>query len=230
MLSTLEIITAEYNAALFDTDREQALRTARRALDEGLTAEDVVFKLVIPGIELMMKAISEDFDANLAQHFMTAQIAAQVTEEMLPLFKTPPEIIGRVVIGTAKGDLHSLGKRIVIGCLRSMMVEAIDLGVNVPAERFVREAVARDAQVIGISAMMMHTADGPDGCRAVRALLDKEGLRDRIKIAVGGAPFRFSPDLYSAVGADAWAADGVTAGRVIADLIRSVRPAREVRS
>jgi len=170
----METIIAEYNAALFDTDRDQALCIVRRALAEGTSAEDIVFKVVIPGIETMMKAISEDFDANLAQHFMTAQICAQVTEEMLPHFAVPPEIIGRVVIGTAKGDLHSLGKRIVIGCLRSLMIEAIDLGVNVPAERFVREAVAHDAQVIGISAMMMHTADGPEGCRAVHALLERE--------------------------------------------------------
>lgn len=219
----LEEIIADYNEALLETDRARALAAARRALQEGISPEDIVFKVVVPGIEATMKAVAEDFDANLALHFMTAQIASLVTDEMVPKFKVPPEVIGRVVIGTAKGDLHSLGKRIVMGCLRSLMIEAIDLGVNVSPERFVAEAVHHEAQVIGISAMMMHTADGPDGCRAVRALLKERGLEGRIRIVVGGAPFRFAPELYRKVGADGWAADGITAGRVITEMIRELR-------
>ncbi|MGE5504057.1 MAG: B12-binding domain-containing protein [Actinomycetota bacterium] len=213
----------EYNEAVFDTDRDRALAAVHEALDHGARPEDIVFKVVVPCVETMMKAIAEDFDSNLAQHFMTAQIAAEVTERMLPLFAVPPEVVGRAVLGTAKGDLHSLGKRIVIGCLRSLMVDTIDLGVNVPAERFVDEAVAQGAQVIGISAMMMHTAQGPDGCLAVRRLLAERGLEDRIKIAVGGAPFRFDPDLYRTVGADVCAADGITGARAIIGLIEQVR-------
>ena len=216
-------VIAVYNEAVFDTDRARALEGLRQAVKDGVSPEDIVFKVVVPGIEAMMKAISEDFDSNLAQHFMTAQIALQATEEMLPLFATPPQIVGRVVIGTAKYDLHSLGKRIVSGCLRSLMIEVVDLGVNVDAARFVDEAVAHKAEVIGISAMMMHTADGPDGCRRVRQILKERGLEKSIRIVVGGAPFRYDPELWRSVGADGWAADGITAGRVIADLVREVR-------
>ena len=216
-------VIAAYNEAVFDTDRSRALECLRQAVKDGVSPEDIVFKVVVPGIEAMMKAISEDFDSNLAQHFMTAQIALQATEEMLPLFASPPEIVGRVVIGTAKYDLHSLGKRIVSGCLRSLMIEVVDLGVNVDAARFVDEAIARQAEVIGISAMMMHTADGPEGCRRVRQILKERGLEKSIRIVVGGAPFRYDPELWRAVGADGWAADGITAGRVIADLVREVR-------
>jgi len=104
-------------------------------------------------------------------------------------------------------------------------VEVVDLGVNVPAERFVDEARGRDAQVIAISAMMVHTANGPYGSLKVRQLLHEQGLEDRIRIAVGGAPYRFDGELYRAVGADAYATDGVTAGKVIIDLIHQVRPA-----
>ena len=129
-----------------------------------------------------------------------------------------------MVIGTAQGDLHSLGKRIVMGCLKALMVDVIDLGVNVPAERFVDEAVARDAQVIGISAMMVHTATGPGGAPKVRQLLGERGLEGRIRMVVGGAPYRFDDQLYQRVGADAWAADGVSAGQVIVDLIKEVKP------
>jgi methanogenic corrinoid protein MtbC1 len=214
-----------YNDAVFETDKEAAFRAVNEALTRGVTPEDIVFKVVIPAVEEMMIRIGQDPDANLAQHFMTAQIASEVTEKMLEKFAHPPEIIGRVVIGTAHGDLHSLGKRIVMGCLRAMMVDVVDLGVNVPAERFVAEALAREAQVIAISAMMVHTANGPNGSLRVRQLLAEQALEGRIRIAVGGAPYRFDGELYRAVGADAFATDGVTAGKVIIDLIREVRPA-----
>ena len=218
----LQQIIAAYNEAIFDTDREQALAVIHQAVAQGVTPEEVVFKIVIPAIEQMVKSISEDLDANLAQHFMTSQIAAEVTEEMLARFRTPPEVIGRVVIGTAEGDLHSLGKRIVMGCLKAQMIQVTDLGVNVAPERFVDEAVARDARVIGISAMMAHTARGENGCLKVRQILRERGLEGRIRIMVGGAPFRFDHELYRVVGADAWAEDGITAGRIITELIKGV--------
>jgi methanogenic corrinoid protein MtbC1 len=140
-------------------------------------------------------------------------------------FSRPPEIIGRVVIGTAAGDLHSLGKRIVMGCLKALMVEVVDLGVNVPAEKFVDAAVQHGAQVIAVSAMMVHTATGENGCRKVRQLLDERGLSGSIKIVVGGAPYRFDNELYKIVGADGWAADGIAAGKMIVDLIRAQKSA-----
>lgn len=217
-----EIIKA-YNDAVFDTDRETAFAVVDRALAQGVSAEDIVFRVVIPAVEEMMSLITRDPDANLAQHFMTAQIAAAVTERMLEKFQNPPEIIGRVVIGTAHGDLHSLGKRIVMGCLKALMVDVVDLGVNVPAERFVEEAIAQNAQVIGISSMMVHTAMGEEGCQKVRKILRERGLEGRHKIVVGGAPYRFDTELYQAVGADAWAPDGISAGKVIVDLIKQVK-------
>ena len=219
----LTAIIKAYNEAVFETDKDAAFEVVNDALAKGVSAEDMVFKVVIPAVEEMMSRITQDPDANLAQHFMTAQIAAEVTEKMLLLFRKPPEIIGRAVIGTASGDLHSLGKRIVMGCLKSMMVDVIDLGVNVSAERFVDEAVRLDAHVIAISAMMVHTANGEQGCRKVRQLLHERGLEDRIRLVVGGAPYRFDPELYKNVGADAWASDGISAGKVIVDLMRQVQ-------
>lgn len=219
----LEPIIKAYSEAVFETDRDAALAVVDTARAQGLSAEDVVFKVVIPAVEQMMSEITRDPDTNLAQHFMTAQIAAEVTEKMLTQFAHPPQILGRVVIGTAAGDLHSLGKRIVMGCLKAMMVDVVDLGVNVPAEKFIDEAVARDAQIIAVSAMMVHTATGDQGARKVRELLDQRGLSSRVKLVVGGAPYRFDETLYQRVGADGWAADGIAAGKMIIDLIKSVR-------
>jgi methylmalonyl-CoA mutase cobalamin-binding domain/chain len=219
----LEQIIIDYNEAVFDTDRARALQVIHDAVALGVTPEQVVFKVVIPAIEQMIKSISEDFDANLAQHFMTSQIAAEVVEEMVSRFEQPPDLVGRIVIGTAEGDLHSLGKRIVTGCLKARMIEVFDLGVNVAPERFVEAALEHDVQVIGISAMMAHTARGENGCIRVRQILQEQGLESRFRIIVGGAPYRFEPELYKIVGADAWCEDGITAGRVIAELIREVQ-------
>ncbi|MEO5345774.1 MAG: cobalamin-dependent protein [Magnetococcus sp. YQC-9] len=216
--SPSELVTA-YCEAVFDTDRDAAFAVVEEALTLGIAPEEIVFGVVVPSSEEMMSRIARDPDANLAQHFMTAQISAEITEEMLKRFTCTPQAIGRVVIGTARGDLHSLGKRIVMGCLKALMVEVIDLGVNVPAERFVEEAVRLDAGVIAISAMMVHTATGPEGARKVRQLLRDRGLEARIKLVVGGAPYRFDETLPHQVGADGWAPDGVTAGRMIIDLL-----------
>jgi len=213
----------EYNEAVFEIDKEGALDVVESALEKGITPEQVVFNIIIPSIEEMMAVIEKDPDTNLAQHFMTAQIAAEITEKMLAKFTTPPEVIGRVIIGTSYGDLHSLGKRIVIGCLKSMMVEVIDLGVNVKPEDFVDAAVEHDAQVIAVSSMMVHTATGEEGSIRVRALLDERKLADKIKLVVGGAPYRFDHQLYTKAGADNWAADGVTAAKVISQLILEVK-------
>jgi methanogenic corrinoid protein MtbC1 len=209
-----------YNEAVFDTDREGAMRVVQAAIDSGASPEQVVFELVVPAMDQMVKSISGDFDANLAQHFMTAQIGSEVTEAMLARFETPLPPLGRVVIGTARGDMHSLGKRIVIGCLKVQMVEAIDLGVNVPPERFVDAAVQHGAGVIGISAMMTHTARGPEGCLGVRRVLRERGLESTVKVVVGGAPYRFDPELHHHVEADGWAEDGIMGARLIADLVK----------
>jgi len=219
----LKQFMSEYNEAVMDTDRDRALLVVRDALDQGISPEEVVFEIVVPAIELTMTSISENQGVSLAQHFMAAQIASEVVDDMVPRFAKAPEIVGQIVIGTAQGDFHGLGKRIVAGCLKAMMVEVADLGLNVAPELFVDEAVARDAEVIAISAMMVHTARGENGCRRVRQILGERGLEERIKVAVGGAPFRFDPELFRTVGADAWAENGITAARVITDLIREVR-------
>jgi methanogenic corrinoid protein MtbC1 len=218
----LDRVKKEYNQAIFDTDKITALKVIHEAFSAGLSPEDIVFNVVVPSIEYMSTSISQDFGTNLAQHFMTAQIAAQVTDEMLSKFKTPPEIIGKIVIGTSNGDFHGLGKKIVIGCLKAQMIDAIDLGLNVAPEKFVDEAIANNAQIIGISSMMLHTACGENGCIKVRQILNERNLEGKIKIIVGGAPYRYNRELFKTVQADAWAENGIDAGTIVAGLIKDI--------
>lgn len=212
-----------YLKTLFDTDKPAALRIVQGALDSGMTPETVVFNIIIPGMERMIGGMITDNLVTLSQHFLAAQIAEEVVDRLIPMFATAPEIRSHVVIGTSHGDFHGLGKKIVIGCLRARMFEVTDLGINVAPELFVDKAVADGAEVIAISSMMVHTATGELGAKRVRQLLHERGLEDRIRIIVGGAPYRFHDNMYRDVGADAWADSAAEAPAVVARLIQEVR-------
>jgi 5-methyltetrahydrofolate--homocysteine methyltransferase len=212
-----------YLTALFDTDKPSALRIVQNALDNGMTPEKVVFKVIIPGMERMIGGMISDNLVTLSQHFLAAQIAEEVVDRLIPLFAAVPEVRGHVVIGTSHGDFHGLGKKIVIGCLRARMFEITDLGISVAPERFVDEAVAVDAEVIAISSMMVHTATGERGARRVRQIIQERGLERKLRIIVGGAPYRFHDNLFREVGADAWADTAAEAPAVVARLVQEVR-------
>ncbi len=217
-------ILDSYLTALFDTDKAGALRIVQEALDGGLTPEQVVFEVIIPGMERMIGGMISDNLVTLSQHFLASQIAEEVTDRLIPLFATVPEVRGHVVIGTSHGDFHGLGKKIVIGCLKARMFQVTDLGINVAPEKFVEQALAVGAEVIAISSMMVHTATGERGPKRVRQMLREQGLEDRLRIIVGGAPYRFHENLYIEVGADAWGDTAAQAPEIVTRLVREVRP------
>jgi trimethylamine corrinoid protein len=212
-----------YNAAVIDTDREKAIAVINSALSRGLKPEDALFKVVIPSIEILLQSVSSSGEISMAQHFMASQIASDVSDLLIEQFAAKPGAAGCVVIGTAYGDFHGLGKKIVGGCLKAYTIKVVDLGLSVSANAFVDKALEHGAQVIAISSMMIHTTLGEDGCLAVRDILKSRGLEDKIKIIVGGAPYRFNPELYRSVKADAWSRDGTEAGKVVIKLIEEVK-------
>lgn len=224
----IDHILSQYCDAVLDTDRDLAMKVVHDALHAGISAEDLVFKIVIPSIEQMLAGVSEKQDISLAQHFLASQISAEVVEEMITRFQVQPKGTGRIVIGTSHGDYHGLGKRIVIGCLKAHLYEVVDLGLSVPAERFVEEAVAHDAPIIGISSMMAHTALGENGCRGVRRILRERGLESSFRIIVGGAPYRFDENLYRLVEADAWAKDGFASVEIVGGLLRDITGSQQL--
>jgi 5-methyltetrahydrofolate--homocysteine methyltransferase len=224
MTENIDLILDAYLKALFDTDKACALGIVQGALDNGMTPEQVIFEVVIPGMERMIGGMISDNLVTLSQHFLASQIAEEVTDRLIPLFATAPEIRGHVVIGTSHGDFHGLGKKIVIGCLKARMFAVTDLGINVAPETFVDQALAVGAEVIGISSMMVHTATGERGPKRVRQLLQERGLEDRLRIIVGGAPYRFHDNMFREVGADAWSDTAAGAPAVVAKLVLEVRP------
>ena len=122
-----------FDHAVFETDKAAARDAIQSALDAGASPESVVFEVVIPSLQVACDPGAAG--SSLAQHFMASLIACEATEDLVQRFATPPETAGRVVIGTARGDFHGLGARIVAGCLRASMIEVDDLGPRRRARR-----------------------------------------------------------------------------------------------
>ena len=120
--------------------------------------------------------------------------------------------VGRVAIGTIKGDLHDIGKNLVAMMLEGAGFEVIDLGVDVPPQAFV-DAVHEGAQIIGMSALLTTTMSNMAG--TIEAL-KSSGLRDKVKIMIGGAPV--TEEFAKRIGADAFAPDASSATRIARQL------------
>jgi 5-methyltetrahydrofolate--homocysteine methyltransferase len=130
------------------------------------------------------------------------------------LIKDGIPTIGKVVIGSVHGDLHDIGKNLVGIMLKGSGFDVIDLGNDVPPEKFVETAVANGATVIGMSALLTTTMTV---MKKVVDLLDEKGLKGRIKTIVGGAPL--SADYAREIGADAYGYDGANAVEEVKKLI-----------
>jgi 5-methyltetrahydrofolate--homocysteine methyltransferase len=113
--------------------------------------------------------------------------------------------LGKVAVGTVKGDLHDIGKNLVVMMLKGGGFEVMDLGIDVPEEKFVA-AVKEGAQVIGLSALLTTTMTGMKG---VIEALKTAGVRDKVKVMIGGAPI--TQAYADEIGADAYGEDAATA-------------------
>jgi methylmalonyl-CoA mutase cobalamin-binding domain/chain len=119
-----------------------------------------------------------------------------------------------VVIGTVRGDLHDIGKSIVATMLRAAGFNVIDLGVDVPPEKFVEEAIRNKADIVAMSALLTTTMLE---MKNVIEALKKAGIRDRVKVVVGGAAV--TEDYAKSIGADGYGKDAVEAVRVCKQLL-----------
>jgi 5-methyltetrahydrofolate--homocysteine methyltransferase len=113
---------------------------------------------------------------------------------------------GKVIVGTASGDLHDIGKKLVAMMMESSGMEVVDLGTDVDPEKFVAAVKEHKPQVIGISALLTTTMLS---MKDTIEVLKEEGLRDSVKILVGGAPV--TQDFADEIGADGWAPDAASA-------------------
>jgi len=187
---------------------EQAEALARQALEAGLDPLEVIAKGFTPGMTVVGDGFSrgELFLPELVMAGEAMKRAIKVLEPELLRRGTRREVLGRVVLGTVQGDIHEIGKTLVGTLLSANGFQVFDLGVNIAPQRFVEEARSVDADIVGLSALLTTTmvVQG-DVIQALR----EAGLRDRVKVMVGGAPVTQS--WADEIGADGYAEDAVGA-------------------
>ena len=199
---------ASVQAAVLKGDHLGITNIVRALLDRGVPARDILNR----GMIAAMEVIGEKFktgDVFIPEVLLSARA---MNEALVPLEKYLATDVeggsGKILIGTVKGDLHDIGKNMVFTMLRGVGFEVRDLGINVPTQKFVQEVAEFKPGILGLSALLTTTM--PE-MRNVIDALKAAGLREGVKIMVGGAPV--NAKFASAIGADGYGAD---AGEAVA--------------
>jgi dimethylamine corrinoid protein len=198
----------EITKALGDLDEELTLDLVRKAIEEN-TAPGEILKACQDGMN-EVGARFEKQEYFVSDLMVSGDIFKLVGGILDPLLKADgSESLGKVVLGTVQGDVHDIGKDIVANMLKSAGFEVIDLGVDVPPERFVETLKTSGATVLGLSGLLTLAFDSMrDTIEAVKTV----GLRDKVKIMIGGGPV--DATVCKSVGADDWGADPLQAIRL----------------
>ncbi len=207
-----ERLYEEMARAVVDGLPDKARALAQDVLRQGidpLEAIDLGFK---PGMDTVGESFARGDcfipDVMMSAEAMKAAITA-LEPEMLQR-KLQRQVVGKVVIGTVQGDIHEIGKTLVATMLSAGGFEVHDLGVDVPASRFVDAVRQFGADVLGLSALLTTTVLQQE---TVIRNLDEAGLRDQVKVVVGGVPA--SQEWADEIGADGYAENATEAGAVV---------------
>ena len=203
--------------AIIKGDTETASELARKGLAEGVSGLDLINKGFIPGINDVGDKFGEGqlFLPELILSATAMQGVIDIINASLGAGEKQDQ--GKVVIGTVEGDLHDIGKTIVVSLLKVNGFEVLDLGRDVSVDRFIDEAEAFGANVIGTSALLTTTMPVQ---KELIETLKLRGLKDKYKTVVGGAPV--TQRWADRIGADAYAADAGDSVRKIKELLGQV--------
>jgi len=209
-------VSRALQAAVRDGDQHETGRLVQVALAEGSPPERVLSEGLIPGMQ-QLGELFKDGHAFLPEILISARAMSRGLEELRPHLtgvETPDK--GTVVLGTVEGDMHDIGKRLVGMLLEGNGFTVVDLGVDVSAADFADAAGEHAADIVALSALLTTTT--PEFARVIEAI-SSAGLRESVKVMVGGAPVTGA--LAVDVGADGFAPDCVSAveeaTRLVAD-------------
>jgi len=195
-------------------DKETVKVKVQEALDRGETATDILNQGLIAAMDIVGERMEND-DMFIPEVLKAAQAMGAGLEMLKPqLANQSVSSKGKVIIGTVKGDLHDIGKNLVAMMLESGGMEVHNIGVDIPVEEFVNQVKALEPEMVCLSALLTTTMPM---MKATVEALDEAGLRERIKIMVGGAPItqRFADE----IGADGYAPDAGSAARLAKSLL-----------
>ena len=191
--------------ALADLEEEQVLEIVRKELAAGTNALSV-----LQACQQGMTEVGDRFEKNeyfVSDLMMSGEIFKQVGKILEPELKSTTQAsAGAVVFGTVQGDIHDIGKDIVVNMLKSANLDVTDLGVDVPPARFVDALKETNATVLGMSGLLTLAFDS---MKETIGLIEDAGLRDRVRIMIGGGPV--DGGVCEVVGADDWGADAQAA-------------------
>ena len=216
-MTTEKDIFQQAQEAIETGDADAAVQLAKQGLEQGIDGIDLLNNGFIVGINKVGDLFGEG-QLFLPELIMSATAMQGVIEIINAALekKGKKQVRGKVVIGTVEGDLHDIGKTIVVSLLRANGFEVNDLGRGVPVDRFIEEAEAFGADVIGTSALLTTTMSVQ---KELVEKLGERGLKGKYKIIVGGAPV--TERWAKRIGADAYAADATDGVRKIKELLES---------
>lgn len=202
--------------SIIDQDEDQVLEAVNAALADGLDAKAVIDKGLLPGLNVIGEQFEcEDiFLPELMQAALAFQSAMTILEPKIKEMGAEGEKKGVVVLGTVKGDLHSIGKNILKLLYETSGFEVYDLGIDVDLFSFVNKAKEVNADIIAMSALLTTTLVGQ---RDVIDALKDAGERDKYKVLIGGGAT--TKEWADTIGADGWAATAYEAVTVSAKLV-----------
>ncbi len=203
----------KFYSALSQGNVDEVKKLTQEALGSGESAEVILKEGLIPAMERLGVQFKNG-EVYIPEVLVAARAMHAGMAVLKPILSgSATNLMKKVIIGTVKGDLHDIGKNIVTMMLEGGGCEVIDLGIDVSIEKFVEAIQTYQPHVVGMSALLTTTMNG---MKATIDAIEKAGLRERVKIIVGGAPLteKFAKEIR----ADGYAPDAVSA----VDLVRSL--------
>ena len=200
-----EELLKEAERSVIDADKAKAGEVAKRAIAEGVDPLEVINKGFRAGITKVGDLFGRG-ELFLPELILSAEAMKEATNILTAVLPEGAQKRGKVVIGTAQGDIHDIGKSMVVSFLQASGFEVYDVGRDVEMQKFIDKAQEVNADIIGMSALLTTTMSGQ---KALIQELKKAGLRDKFKVMVGGAPVtqrwadRIEADAYGIDAADA---------------------------
>jgi len=202
--------------AVIAGDRDEAIKISREIVDKGLDPLEALERGLVAGVlEVGEKWVREEvFLADLVMSAEAMKAASEILKPEIIRRGSAVKKLGRVIIGTVAGDIHDIGKNIVATMLEASGFEVIDLGVDVSTETFIEKVRELKPDVLGLSALLTTTMLEQ---KNVIEALKREGLRDKVKVIIGGAPV--TEEWAKSIGADGYAEDAIRAVRLVKKLL-----------
>ncbi len=187
-----------------------------KAVEEGLPVADILNEGLIAGMNVIGEKFKND-EVYVPEVLIAARAMDMGMQILKPLLiKDGVQAVGKVCIGTVQGDLHDIGKNLVKMMMEGKGLEVVDLGTDVSPEGFIEAAVQHNCQIICCSALLTTTMDV---MAEVVKCAEKAGIRDKVRIMIGGAPV--TEEFCARIGADKYTSDAASAADAAVELCRA---------